>query len=161
MRTAARRALLGATAAMTLGIVTACGSGDSSPEPLPASEFRERANAVCRQAGVDLAAIPEPASPAGLADSLAAALPLEREQIDELDDIAPPPELAQPFEQALALLGEQLALGQQAVNDLNGGRDPAEVITTLGPEIERNEQRLDELAAELGLDDCASEPASP
>ncbi len=107
-----------------------------------------------------LADITMPSNPDEFVTSLEMALPLQEELIDDLRDVDAPEELTERYSDALALLSEQRSLGQQALDDIEGGGDPVAVITTLGPEIQRNEERLDEVALELGLVDCAGgEPA--
>lgn len=145
----------GAGIVIAVTAVAACGGGsDSGPPSVP--EFRNEANAVCREAAESLADIDPPTAPGEFAVALEEVLPLQEDLIDGLRGVEPPEELVETYEDALEVLSEQRALGQQALNDIGGGGNAAGVLTTLGPEIQESEERIDEIMLELGLADCAA-----
>jgi hypothetical protein len=148
--------------AITVAVVAAC-SGDSDSGPPSVAEFRNEANAVCRDAAGSLADIDPPTAPRDFAASLEEALPLQEALIEDLREVEPSEELVETYGDALGILSEQRSLGQQALNDIDGGGDAAAVVTTLGPEIQESEERIDEIMLELGLADCAQggDPGPP
>ena len=153
MRAALRRSAAGVGIATTLALISACGGGSDSGPPT-ASEFRSEANAVCRDAGEALADLDVPVEPDQFAAALEVVLPLQEALIDDLRQVDAPEALTETYSDALALLSEQRSLGQQALDDIEGGGDPTAVLATLGPELQGSEERLDEIMLELGLSDC-------
>lgn len=156
---------VGVGVAIAVTAAAACGGGSDSGPP-SAAEFRNEANAVCRDAVESLAAIDPPSGPGQFAGALEEVLPRQEALLDDLREVEPPEELVETYEDALALLSEQRALGQQALNDIEGGGNAAAVLTTLGPEIQESEERIDEIMLELGVADCAASgdlgaPAAP
>lgn len=141
-----------ALAAVGTALVLAAGCGGDDGD---ADEFRAEANAVCADYEARIAAIPPPledvdewAAVAGdIGDMLEAG-------VNELDRLEPPGDLGERYDEWIALKRESLAATRE-LQDAGSADDQARVDEALA-RIGETEGRADEIAADLGLDDCAT-----
>lgn len=139
-------------AAAGTGLVLAAGCGGDDGD---AEEFRAEANAICADYEARIAAVPPPledvdewAAVAGdIADMLEAG-------VNELDGLDPPGDLGERYDEWIALKRESL----EATRDLQdaGAADDQALVDEALARIGETERRADEIAADLGLDDCAT-----
>lgn len=152
MRASRRRGALAVLAIGAIAIGAGCG-GDSGSDALSADELRSQADAICERFDAESEAIAEPTSADGIKPFLEQTAALQQEQLDELEALDPPEELAEPYEEALGLLQTQIDTANEVVADIDSGTSPEEAATAL-TELASNGERLDELAAEIGLQRC-------
>ena len=150
------RAALLAVAGIVLCAAGLAGCGDDEPA-LSAEEFRRRGNAIClagdaelEQAGEalfgdDVGALPEPQAIATFFTDKA--IPIARKKLDQLEQLDPP-------ERDRETLEEMIAAGREATEHVEEGleEDPEQFLNETGPDPFDD---FDELARDLGLDDCA------
>ena len=159
MHAFARRPLL---ALVLLGLpalaATGCGGGSSSGgttvSALTAAQWREQADAICKDISTRQDALPEPAGSSEVQAYLEKILPLGQEQVNRVRALVPPAELQSLQSQAIANLEEAISVVQKAIDRIKGGEDPEKVVSELTPEIERISAEGDRLASEAGLKEC-------
>lgn len=145
------RRVLATTTFLLVGLA-ACGGGS---DRLSADEFRERADALCKEADEAIEALDEPTS-VDDADEFFAATKAEFEElISGLKDLTPPEDLEEDYLEAINLLEDQSEVLDdlaQAVADEDdaAGQDAIE----RGDEIDAE---LDQLGSELGLSECGND----
>ena len=153
MRAVPRRAL----SVLALGVVAlaaACGGSDSGSGALEPDELRKQADAVCAEAEEQLDALGEPTDPAEIPRYVAEARVLGATQLEKLEALEPPEELAQDYGQALELLSERQELIDGLSEEIAAGADPVAAIQSAPERIEEIDQELDALAREIGLTEC-------
>jgi hypothetical protein len=144
--------------AIGAGLVLAAGCGgddDGGGE----DAFRADANAVCADFEEKIAAIPPPQNALDEWAAIAADIgDLLETGVNELDALEPPGDLGESYDEWLELKRESL----DATRDLQeaGAAANQQLITEALNRIEESEGRADELATELGLDECATSRAS-
>jgi hypothetical protein len=144
-----------AAAAAAVLLAAACGGDDEGG----ADDFRAEANAVCAEYGPRIAAVPAPlddedewAALAGdIGDLLEAA-------VNELRGLEPPDDLGEDYGRWVDLKAEVLAQ-TRALQEAGAAHDEEAIATALAAAQEA-ESEADALAAELGLDDCATSESS-
>ena len=125
-----------------------CGGGD--PEA-----FRADANAICAEYEEKIAAIPPPQDAVDEWAAIAGDVgDLLETGVNELAALEPPGDLGERYDEWLELKRESLS----ATRDLQeaGAAANQELVSEALARIEQSEGRADELAEELGLDECAS-----
>jgi hypothetical protein len=145
-------AAIGASVALAAG----CGGDDDGGDE---DAFRADANAVCADFEEKIATIPPPQDALDEWAAIAADVgDLLEAGVNELDAIEPPGDLGESYDEWLELKRESLA----ATRDLQeaGAAANQELISEALDRIEENEGRADELASELGLDECATSRAT-
>jgi hypothetical protein len=145
-------AAIGASVALAAG----CGGDDDGDGE---DAFRADANAVCADFEEKIATIPPPQDALDEWAAIAADVgDLLEAGVNELDAIEPPGDLGESYDEWLELKRESLA----ATRDLQeaGAAANQELISEALDRIEENEGRADELASELGLDECATSRAT-
>ncbi len=152
MRASRRRGALAVLVIGAIAIGAGCG-GSSGSDALSADELRSQADAICERFDAESEAIAEPTSADGIKPFLEQTAALQQEQLDELEALDPPEELAEPYEEALGLLQTQIDTANEVVADIDSGTPPEEAATAL-TELSSNGERLDELAADIGLQRC-------
>jgi hypothetical protein len=149
---------LGALAVLAIGAVAlgaGCG-GDDDDGALSAEEFRSQADAVCASFDQRTEDIENPTSADEVQPFLEQNLDLQREQLEELQAITPPDDLADDWNEALGLLDDQIDDVQDVLDDIEGGADPVEAINEASETLNDNTERLQELAGDLGLEECGN-----
>lgn len=144
-------AAIGACVVLAAG----CGGDDDNGDE---DAFRAEANAVCADFEEKIAAIPPPQDALDEWAAIAADIGDHLETgVNELDALEPPGDLGESYDEWLELKRESLA----ATRDLQeaGAAANQQLITEALNRIEENEGRADEIATELGLDECATSGA--
>ena len=138
-----------------LVLAAGCGGDDGGGDT---DAFRAEANAICAGYEEKIATIPPPQEALDEWAAIAADIGDQLETgVNELDALQPPGDLGERYDEWLALKRESLS----ATRDLQeaGAAANQELISEALDRIEQNEGRADEIAAELGLDECATSRA--
>lgn len=165
MRAIRRRSILGVVAVAAIAFTAACGGGDSdgddsSDDGQTVDEFIAAADEICSSFDARFNDVPEPETPDEFEPFLQTAVDLQGEQLTELQALDPPDEVATPWNEAIGVLTVARSQTEDALQELQGGADPAEVATSIGEELTESDDRLDELAAEIGLMECGDDEDS-
>jgi hypothetical protein len=140
-------------------VVASC----SSPGRLTRQELTEQVNAICTTANEELAGIepPDPSDPALAADAVARVIAVQREEVDDLDDLRPPEVAEADYDRWLGLLGDVLEQAGQLEQALRDG-DPTAADEANATGTQANTE-AEGVAAELGFDACtvSAAPAPP
>jgi hypothetical protein len=146
-----RSALAGMSACLVLA--AGCGGdggGDGDPDA-----FRAEANSICTEYEEKIAAIPAPQEALDEWAAIAADVgDLLETGINELDALEPPGDLGEGYDEWVELKRESLSATRELQEA--GAAADEELVSEALARIERSESRADELAAELGLDECAT-----
>jgi hypothetical protein len=125
-----------------------CGGNDR----LSKAEFQQQANAICAKYQKRIDAVGQPASIEEIADWVDKVIPLVEQEIDEMDDLNPPEEDQEAFDQMIAKAEETRDAGEE-LGDAAERNDQAAVQAAL-KEGQASGDEADRLAGELDLDDC-------
>ena len=143
-------------AACLVVVLAGCGSNASPPDDvLTAAEWRREVNAICRDIGRQVRAIPRPTVETKILEFTAAVTPLWKREEEGIRALSPPPELAGPAKNlgdALAEVNVSLLELHVATERNDDGRAAAA--------IERGEtggRGVTHWARELRLPACASQ----
>jgi uncharacterized protein Yka (UPF0111/DUF47 family) len=148
-----RATLIGLVASAALAVGAGCGGDGLSRE-----ELVSEADTICAEYEAELAELAELAEPESLADFerlVQDAKPIVENGIENLRALDPPEDLEDEFDEWISRNEENVAAIdelQEAVVDRDEQR-----IQEIVRQIDENEQEADELAAEIGLEDCASD----
>jgi hypothetical protein len=148
-----RAILLGLVTSTALTVGAGCG-GDGG-DRLSREELVSEADAICAEYEAELGALAEPESLADFERLVQDAKPIVENGIESLQALNPPEDLEDEFEEWISRNEENVAAIedlQEAVADRDEQR-----IQEIVRQIDENEQEADELAAEIGLEDCASD----
>jgi hypothetical protein len=132
-----------------------CGGDDDGGDP---DAFRAEANSICADFEETIAAIPLPQEAPDEWAAVAGDIGDHLETgVNELAALEPPGELEERYDEWLALKRESLS----ATRDLQeaGAAADQELISEALARLEEHEGRADELAVELGFDECATSRA--
>ncbi len=143
-----------AAGAAAVIIAAGCGGGDGD-SALSVEEYRDQANQICRETDRTTDAIE-----VNSVEDLQALVDAQRRQVDELRELTPPDEFAEQHDEAIETLDRTIELVDDARQRIEDGEDPSTVLADLQEEGEELTDRADELAEELGLDDCADGDSS-
>jgi hypothetical protein len=127
-----------------------CGD-DSGGDQLSATEYRERANRICREAEREARRLERASVREQLEQSADAA---ERSQ-ERFEQLEPPDELRDKHDEAVRKGREALELLREAQREFEGDR-AGSVLGVVG-ELERVVREGNAVARELGLDDCVAD----
>jgi hypothetical protein len=133
-------------------LAAGCGGDEDGGD---ADTFRAEANAICADYEEKIATIPPPQEALDEWTAIAGDIgDLLETGVNELDALEPPGDLSDSYDEWLALKRESLS----ATRDLQdaGAAANQELISEALDRIEQSEGRADEIAAELGLDECAT-----
>ena len=148
-----RLAWAGAVVALAAG----CGGGGdgSAGNTLSAVEFRQQADAICAKFQEQLNDLGTPSSLEDLKDYVDKAVPIIDKGNAELQALEPPAELADKWNRAMELNQQQL----QIVHDLQDAIDKGDQqrIQELLQQGDTANQESDQIARELGLQECGKE----
>jgi hypothetical protein len=138
--------------ALTL-LLAACGGGSGQEQRLSADQFRQQADAICRQYEDKINALGSPSSLADLGDFVDKVVPIIEEGNDKLAGLQPPEELAGDWNRAMDLQDQNLGVAkdlQEAIHD----RDTTKVQELLS-KLEETDAQSNQIARNMGLEECA------
>ena len=141
-----RGAIVAFCAAVLVG--AGCGGGDR----LSKAEFQQRANAICAKYQKRIDALGQPQSIDEVSKWVDKVIPLVEAEIDEMDDLKPPEEDQETFDQMIAKAEETRDAGEELGNAAEKN-DQAAVQAAL-EKGQKSGDEADRLAGELELDDC-------
>lgn len=148
-----------------LGLVLVVGVGGCGDEPkrtatttaddqrLTREEYVRRADAICADYDRRLDDLPDPEDVGEVAELAEEAFPIVQEGIRKLRELRPPQELG-PQVEAWLRLNDANARSIHSLEEAAGDGDVRRV-QEIASEAAENERRADELAKELGLEECA------
>jgi hypothetical protein len=131
------------------------GGGNGGGEEMTADEFRQEADAICAEFEGRLDDLGRPESLDDLQNFVSEAVPIIEEGNAQLQELNPPDELQEQWDRAMEINNEQL----ETVRDLreaveDGDQARAQELIEAGNEANTE---ADQLAADLGLEDCGSD----
>jgi hypothetical protein len=132
--------------------IAACGGGGGS-QALSAEEFRQQADAICKDYEGQIKDLGSPSSLDELPAFVDKVIPIIEEGNAKLADLEPPDELAEDWGRAMELQNENLDVAhdlQDAIHD----QDTARVQQDL-TKLNATDQQSNEIARNIGLEDCA------
>ena len=144
------RIVLLATAGAAALLAAGCGGDDR----LSREELASRADAICTKYEGELDQLAEPQSLADVERLAKEAKPVIEDGVDELDSLRPPEDLEDEWDRWISGQRESI----EALDDLReaaAARDD-DRIQQVVQEQQGKEQEADDLARELGLDECAT-----
>jgi hypothetical protein len=147
-----RAILIGLVASTALAVAAGCG-GDG--DRLTREELVSEADAICADYEGELEGLAEPETLADFERLVQDAKPIVENGIESLRALDPPEDLDDEFEEWISRNEENV----DAIEDLQeavADRDEQR-IQEIVRQVDENEQEADELAAEIGLEDCASD----
>jgi hypothetical protein len=129
-----------------------CGSGDDGT-PLSREEFVAQADAICQEYEAKLNALGTPQSAEDLQEFADESVPIAEEGQGKLEDLTPPAELQDVYD-------EWLAQGDKAVDivqrlEAAASENDQQEIQAIAAEAEAADARSRELAEQLGFDECS------
>jgi phage-related minor tail protein len=139
-------------AAVVLG---GCGGGNGGGEEMTADEFRQQADAICAEFEGRLDDLGRPESLDDLQNFVSEAVPIIEEGNAQLQELNPPDELQEQWDRAMKINNEQLETVRDLREAVEDG-DQAHVQELIEAGNEANTE-ADQLAADLGLEDCGSD----
>ena len=147
-----RRGVAPLAAALTLSLAACGGGGADEAQPLTADQFRQQADAICKQYEGKISALGSPDSLADLGDLVDKVVPIIEEGNQKLAALQPPAELTDDWSRAMALQKENLGVAkdlQQAIHD----QDVAKAQELLS-KLDETDTRSNQIARNIGLEDC-------
>ena len=147
-------AVAGALAAAALA--AGCGGGGGG-DRLTKEEYIQQADAICADATEQIDAIGEPQTLEDLAAMTKQAVAIAAAQLEKLRALVPPEEIEEQVNRAYDLLEQQNGVADEIAAAAEAG--DAEKIQQLVDEAAPLEQEGDDIAANIGLQECGSEGA--
>jgi hypothetical protein len=158
-------AIVGCVAAASLA-VAGCGGGSSSTTgasgasgtsgstPLSQDEFVSQANAACKDANDQLAALKAPAQTLNAQGAtIAQEIPIINQGLAKLTAITPPTDLQSKYDQWLSQAKQQVTLATQLAAAAKAN-DTAKAQSA-AKQLQANSEQNNSLASDLGLTECA------
>jgi hypothetical protein len=136
-------------------VLGGCGGGGGGGEELTADEFRQQADAICTEFEGRLNELGTPESLDDLQNFVSDAVPIIEEGNAQLHELNPPEELQEKWDRAMEVNDEQLETVRDLRDAVEDG-DQARVQELLQEGDDANAE-ADQLAADLGLEDCGSD----
>jgi hypothetical protein len=137
--------------AIILGAIALSGCGGEPP-----SSWAERASAVCREALDELERLPEPQSDAEVARTIERYHAVGSKMVVRLRRLEPPPAEAKRARDMVDAYAGVVPVLKELGEAIERG--DLQRVTTLDKQMQALGSRGDELALELGADECAKEP---
>jgi chromosome segregation ATPase len=129
-------------------------SGASGSAPLSQSEFVSQANAACKDANDQLAALKAPAQTlSAQATTIAQEIPIINQGLAKLTAITPPTDLQSKYDQWLSQAKQQVTLATQLAAAAKAN-DTAKAQAA-AKQLQANSEQNNSLATDLGLTECA------
>ena len=133
-------------------LLAACGGGSGQEEQLTADQFRQQADAICKQYEDRIDALGNPRSLADLGDFVERAVPIIEEGNGKLRALQPPEELADDWSRAMELQDQNLGVAkdlEQAIQD----KDTPKVQELLA-KLDATDAQSNRIARSMGLEEC-------
>jgi hypothetical protein len=149
-----RRGGIAVLAVAAASVLSACGGGGGG-EQLSAEEFRQQANGICTKYEGRLAELGQPSSLDDLKDYVAKAVPIIEAGNAELNELEPPDEFADDWGRAMEINDQQL----ETVRDIQDAVEEGDQarVQQLFEQGSAADEEADQLAAQMGLDECAAD----
>jgi hypothetical protein len=138
-------------------LVLALTGAAASAAPLPATEYRARAQAICAETERGILRLPPPTEGAQVAPYIDRLLPVLRRAVRRLDALDPPPALAGQHERFLRSGRLGIALFARMRARVRRGADPVAVVQASERPLARLDAQGNAAARALGLPACARE----
>ena len=136
--------------------LAACGGGGGgSAQSLTAEEFRQQADAICKQYEDKLSELGSPSSLDDLGTFIDEAVPIIEEGNNKLSELEPPDDLSGDWGRAMELQDQNLQVArdlQKAIHD----NDTAG-IQELVSQLDATDAESTRLARKVGLEDCGQQ----
>jgi hypothetical protein len=135
--------------------LAACGGGGGGGQSLTAEEFRQQADAICKQYEDELNELGSPSSLDDLGTFVDKAVPIIAEGNNKLSKLAPPDDLSGVWDRALELQGQSLQVArdlQKAIHDNDTAR-----VQDLVSQLAAADAESTRLARKIGLEDCGQQ----
>jgi hypothetical protein len=139
------------------GSTTTTEAEEEEEEAVALEDWVEQADEICAEAQEASDELGEPADIDELVEALPDLLDILEEEVEAISELETPEESADEVEEAVGLLNDQLELLQEASDRVDDGDDPTEVFTDINEEGTELQDRLDELAEDLGMEECGSD----
>jgi hypothetical protein len=146
-------------AVLTVTLAAACDGGDDGDDDegaLTATEFAQRANALCNEAAADrqtvLSGIDPMAPGPEQAEQLAEIIDIDEKLLDEVDDLVPPESDQDTVDQLLDQWRERVDLEEQ-LREATANDDIGEV-SALQAQVQEVDGRANPIAGGLLLNEC-------
>jgi hypothetical protein len=149
MRSGIVRTLVAGAAALFLA---ACGGGGGDGQSLSAEEFRQQADAICKQYEDKLSELGSPSSLDDLGDFVDKAVPIIEEGNNKLAELEAPDDLSGDWDRAMELQDENLQVArdlQKAIQDNDTAR-----VQELVSKLNTTDAESTRLARNIGLENC-------
>jgi hypothetical protein len=144
--------VLGITAATAAAILLAACGGGGGDQALTADEFRQQADAICKQYEGKISDLGSPSSLEELPGYVDKVIPIIEEGNGKLADLNPPDELSDDWGRAMELQDQNLKVAhdlQDAIHD----RDTTKVQELL-TKLNATDAKSNAIARKIGLEDC-------
>ncbi len=147
-----RAIFIGLVSSTALAVATGCG-GDG--DRLSREELVSQADAICAEYEAELEGLAEPESLADFERLVRDAKPIVENGIESLRGLEPPEELEDDYDEWISRNEENL----DVIDELEAAvaEQDEQHIQEVVQELGQNEQEADELATEIGLEDCATD----
>ena len=154
-----RATLTAVAVVLTLTLATACdggSDGDGENGALSATEFAQKANALCGEAAADrqtvLSGIDPEAPGPEQAEQLAEIIDIDEKLLEEVDDLVPPDADQDTVDQLLDQWRERIDLEEQ-LREATANDDTGEV-SALQSQVQEVDARANPIAGGLLLNEC-------
>jgi hypothetical protein len=149
------RSGLAIVAGAAVFFLAACGGGGGDGQSLSAEEFRQQADAVCKQYEDKLNELGSPNSLDDLGNFVDEAVPIIEEGNNKLAELEPPDELSSDWNRAMELQDENLQVArdlQKAIHDNDTAR-----VQELVTKLDATDAESTRLARNVGLENCGQQ----
>jgi hypothetical protein len=132
---------------------------DDGDEPVALDDWAEGADELCAEAdeALDDLGTPDSEDEEEMLEFVQEARDLFAQQLEDMEALGVPEDEADTVEEALGLMQDQMDLLDEAVSRMEDGESADDVFGDLMEEGDAIEADLDELAEELGLEECGSD----
>ena len=145
-----------AAAIAAAALAAACG-GSGGSDRLTKEEYIQEADAICADANQQINALGEPQDLEQLAAMSEQAVTIAEQQLAKLRALVPPEEIEEQVNRAYDLVEQQNGIAEEIAAAAKAG--DADKIQQLVDEAAPLEQEGDDIAANIGLQECGSDGA--
>ena len=140
---------------ISLLALAAAGCGGGGGDPLTKEEFTRQGNEICQELDRKVEDLGAPESLEAVEEFTGRAADIARNGRDELAKLEPPDDLQEDYDRLLGMLDEEIE-DIERLGEAAAGGDQTKVQTIIAEGSAKSEAS-DQLAQELGLDDCAQD----